>query len=412
MKKIWKFTAVVVAIIMLAGMSAISASGSDDDTITVSLRIEGIEEAMYFNEEIELAAGASIADLMEKVRTFDDAPEVVMLDSDFGAYISVIGGLEQGDYGGWSGWSCRFNDVELTSGISVNFLSDGDVVVFYYGHTYDEPFMQYPDTDISRLFSDNIILFTSVATIYDDEGIPVMTENPVDGATVTFNGKVYTTDENGEITITDKTGISGLRALQVERYDEESGVPTVLRYAPNYMIFIPFADMLDSPWYESAVIFCVQRWSWTGTDLKANLFEPRLNMNMAQLVRVLALIADVDIPETSEPWYKTELDWALENEIITEDEFDATEYITKERFIHMFYLTIAVIGEADMTIREDITDAVDFDDISEEYLEAISWAVASGVLDGTSATELVVDPQQVFFRAMVCELLFKYFLHS
>jgi len=401
-----KLLSMTLVVLLIAGMATINASATEEDTIKVSLRIEGLEQAIYYNKAIEIPAGASIADLIVALDEIDNAPDVVYNSA---WYVEEIDGLAEGDYGGWSGWSFRHNNEELTVGINEVILNDGDEVICYYGDPWGAPGMQYPVVDLSGLFDDGTIMFTSVDTDYDENWEPSLSVNPIAGATVTFNGTTYTTDESGAITITDKTGISGFKTLQIERYDEESGVPTVLRFAPDHKVFVKFADMLDDPWYENAVMFCVSEWSWTGLDLEANLFAPLANMNMAQLIRVLALIAGVDTEVQTNPWYQTELEWAQENEIVTEDEFDADGYITKERFIYMFYLTIMLIGESDMTVREDLTGAVDFDEIDEEYLEAMSWAVASGIVHGIGSGELIIDPQEEFSRAMVCQLLYNYF---
>ena len=406
MNKLRKTTAIVLAIMMLASVMALTASGDGSETVTVSLRIEGVDEMMYYNEEIKLEAGASIADLMEALNGIDGAPEVVITEA---GYVSEIGGLTDGDYGGWSGWSFHLNDVSLTSGISDYVLHEGDMVVCFYGDPWGIPGMQYPVPDISRLFSESVIAFTSIDTTYDDEFNEVLEENPVAGALVTFNGAEYTTDENGEIVIADKTGISGFRSLQIGKYDEETGLPTVLRFSPDFLLYVPFADMLDNPWYEEAVFFCVLEWSFKGADSEANLFQPLRKMNMAELVRILALVAGGEFEAETDPWYQGELEWALENGIITIDEFDADGYVEKERFIYLFYLTIESVGDSDMTVREDISDAVDYDDITQDYIEAISWAVASGLVQGSSVEERVIEPHEIFTRAMVCQLIYNYF---
>ena len=131
-------------------------------------------------------------------------------------------------------------------------------------------------------------------------------------------------------------------------------------------------------------------------------------MNMAELIRVLALIAGADVDGPAEPWYKNELNWAVENGIIAAEDFDAESFVTKEKYLYMFYLTIALSGDHDMTVRADITGAVDYDKIGADYIDAISWAKASGIVSGTSDTELIIDPAQEFTRAMICQLLYNY----
>ena len=406
MQKLKKILAVALITMLFAGFAALPATANGDDAIQVSMRIEGVDETIYYNKQIEIPSGSSIADLVETINDMGDAPDI---DYDSSWYVHKIGGLAEYDYGGWSGWSFRLNDSELMSGINENFLANGDEVICYYGDPWGEPGMQYPIVDISRLFTDSVIQFTSIDTEYDDDWTPQLFENPVAGASVSINGATYVTDESGAITIADKSGISGFRAVQIDRFDAATGVPTVLRFAPDYEIFIPFADTPDGSWYEDAVIFCVREWAYTGDDLAANTFAPLRKMSMAELIAALSRIAGVDDGAATEPWYEIPYEWALENGIITEEEFDASAYVTKEKFVCMFYLAVALAGDFDMTAATDITTAIDYNDIGEDYREALSWAVASGIVRGVGNDELIIAPQEEFTRAMVCQLLFNFF---
>jgi len=391
---------------MLAGMVSLSALAEESEAIEVSIRIEGLKETLYYDSNMKLAPGATVLDLLELLNDADDAPAIVITDSTYGAYISEIGGLAEFDYGPMSGWSYRVNDEDPAFGISMYKLENNDSVVYYYG----DPFgigMQHPVTGLSRILSEGIITFTSLDTEYDENWNATVAEKPVKDATVTFNGLTYTTNEKGEIKLENKTGLSGFRTLQIERYDE-SGVPTVLRFKPGHEVFVPFADTPAGDWYMNAIKFCVREWNYTGTDLNANLFEPMRTMTMAQLVEVLMRVAGAGEGNVTDPWYAAALEWAVANEVIAEDEFIEDSKVTKEKFIYMFYLTVALSGDYDMTVRADITGAVDYEDINAAYLEAISWAVASEIVEGTSETELVVDPFAEFTRAMVCQLLYKY----
>ena len=408
MKKIKRIIAIMLVMLMLAGISAICALADESETICVAIRIEGIGKALYYNRNFEVPEGATVLDLMEKLNETDDTPEVDIADSVYGAYIGRIGELAEMDYGPMSGWSYLVNDESPAFGISMFELSDGDSVVVYFGDPFSTG-MQYPITDLSKLYSDGIISFTSIDTEYDEEWTPIITENPVSGATVTLNSVTYTTDEDGGIKISDKTGLAGFRALQIERYDGETGVPTVLRLEPDFEMYVPFADTDDGAWYELAVMFCVREWDFQGTNLSANLFEPLRTMTMEELVTVLTRVADADIEPQTDPWYAGALEWAVENDIIAEEDFAEGAGIPKDMFLHMFYLAVALTGDQDMTVRADITGAVDYDDINEEYLEAVSWAVAMDIVQGTSDEELIIDPGFEFNRAMVCRLLYNFF---
>ena len=398
---------------------------AEDETITVSLRVEGIEKPMYYNSSITVAAGTTVAELLTAVNEMEDSPEIKISESAFGVYVSEIDGLAEFAYGDMSGWSYRVNDESPTFGINLYELKDGDEVVSFFG----DPFgigMQYPRIDISKLLSDGVIRFTSMDATYDEEWNEIRTENPVAAAIVTLDREIYTTDEDGQITIADKTGLSGFHTLQIEKYDEDSGVPTVLRFAPDRVMYVPFADTAYGAWYSDAVMFCVGEGYFVGMDAAQNLFAPLENMSMVQLFTVLSRIAGVDPAlTTGAQWYKAPLEWALENGlIIPEDELSEEEQETlisdlsvamanvsvkRENFIYLFYRTAEIVGAYDMTLRADITGAADYDDIYEDCREAISWAVAAGIIRGTSDSGLVIEPGFMINRATVCQMLYNYY---
>ena len=425
MKKLRRALAFIMTVAMLAGITAFAAPADDVDMITVSLRIEGIKESLYYNAALRIPAGSSVADLIKQVSGTDGAPKITITESTYGAYVSEIGGLAEFAYGEMSGWNYRVNNVEPSFGIGQYKLVDKDSAVIFYG----DPFgvgMQHPAADWSRLLSEGIISFSSTDTVYGPDWTPTLVERPVAGAKVLFRWDDYVTNDKGEIKVFDKTGLAGFRALQIERYDEKTGVPTVLRFAPGYEIFVPFADTITEAgpaWYDEAVRFCVREEYFIGTDFAANLFAPMRKMTMAQLVAVLFRIAGSDVDASmGEQWYVEPLIWAVANKILDVDEdvvkegigplFELTSgmNVTREEFIHMFYLTAKLVGGGyDMTVAADITRATDFKEIKGSYVEAISWAVASGIIRGTTLNELTISPKVEVNRVTVCQMLYNYY---
>ena len=429
MKKIYKILACALAIAMLSGAAMLSASAdlekeprdAGSETIHVSLRIEGAEALMYYNEAIEIPAGLTVLELME---TMDETVETLDISIDtatFGfAYVPEINGLAEFDYGGYSGWMFLVNGVSGNEGIADVVLADRDIVVFYYSDQWGAPGFQFPDTDVSRLISDGVIRFTSEDTDYDEDWNPVTATMPIVGATVGVGTEKYTTDENGEISISDVRGLSGLLPLLIEKYDEESGVPTVLRNAPGYAVYVPFADAPLGAWYDAALEFCVRDKLFIGTSAEENLFRPMDYPIISHLVTVLERIIGTNHPAL------TPLDWALANKIIDlpwadyEAQFPsdsshdigdwfAGEYVNRQQFIYMFYLTVELAGRHDMSGRADITGAIDYDWIYEGYRDAVSWAVASGIIRGTDADTLTINPNVFPTRAEVCQMLLNYY---
>ena len=410
MLKMKRAMAITVVLLLLAGMTAISALAEGSDKIIVSLRIEGIEETIFYNKAIELSAGSTVEDLMAQANKMDENLAIVATGIEWGGtYISEIAGLAEFDYTAYSGWLFRVNGVNPTVGQEAVFLESGDEVIYFYNDAWGEAGMQYPVPDLSRLYSAGIITFMSDDEVFDEDWTVSFVRNPVAGATVTFNGAVYITDENGEIVLASKAGAAGIQNLKIERYDEGTGIPTVLRLAPDFEMYVPFVDTPEDAWYDMAVMFCVSKGLFIGTDAANNLFSPMADMTMAQLVTVLARLAGVNVDAGSaDPWYALARDWAIQNGIIEDAAFEAGAFVNREVFANMFYLTAGLAGTYDMAVSADITEAVDFDDISEDCREAIAWAVASGIIHGTSDATLTISPKGVVDRATVCQMLYNY----
>jgi len=411
MKKISKTLALALAVLMLMGMTAIHTLAEENrDTITVSVRIEGIKEPMYYNKTIEIEAGATVENLLALVNGMDSTPDIVIIGGEWGAYVSSINDLTEGDYGTMSGWLYYVNGVDPVKSISFCELQDGDVVVCFFSDKFGVG-IQFPFIDLSRVYSESVISFLSEDTVYDDEWNETIVLNPVAGASVLFNGIKYTTDENGEIKITNKTGLAGLQSVLIERNDDESGVPTVLRFAPDFEIYVPFADTPENAWFGIPVEFCVSTGFFRGADNVQNLFLPKNNMTRYQLVTVLGRIAGVDVDAPSDPWYAAARDWALDSGIVNETWFEAgaDASVTREMFIQLFYHTAWLAGSYDMDVKADITIATDYDAINADYSEAVSWAVASGIIHGMDSGALTINPKEEITRAQVCQMLFNYY---
>ncbi|MGN0467915.1 MAG: DUF4430 domain-containing protein [Acutalibacteraceae bacterium] len=237
MKKTFKKT-VSVFLTCLMIFACLSASVfAADSTITVKLRIEGINKCFYYND-VEVQSGATALDVIEKADSLDDTLTVTTVESQYGSYISEINGEKEKTFKGWDGWLFRVNDVEPEVGISAYTVADKDSIVVYYGDPYGVG-MQYPVADTSKL-SDGQISFTSMDTVYDEDWNATVKEMPVtdyrliwgygDGQTI-----IITPDENGVCSIDKQYLTDGAHSVQIEK-TASNGCPLVLRFAPDYTV--------------------------------------------------------------------------------------------------------------------------------------------------------------------------------
>ncbi|MDR0862158.1 MAG: S-layer homology domain-containing protein [Oscillospiraceae bacterium] len=413
-KRILTWALAVALVLSLTGVFALAVEDDepvketrDDVTaITVSVRIEGQTENLFYNTAVRLVPVGeeplTVLDLATILNESETAPDFTFKDSGYGPYITAIGDLEEGTNAEWDGWQFRVNGISPVVGISAYELADGDSVVFYYSDEFGMGFA-FPEIDLTNIYNGNIS-FTTTVTTYDDEGTPSTAVVPVADAVVTIGDDTRTTDENGTIAL---NVFGGFRTLQIEKTDAETGIPLVLRLAPDYEIFVPFTDTEEGAWYDEAIQYNVKSGLFKGNQ--DGTFNPDGNMTLAELTQVLYRVADgVDVVG-AEFWYTGALNWAVESGLFPEESFKPDVVVQRQQFIFLFNKTIEIVGERDIEARADLTEATDYDDISGSYLEAVEWAVASGLINGTSEETLTINPKGTITRAEVCKMLQNYY---
>lgn len=241
-----KSLSVLLAVMMIFGcMSVISLAA--DKNATVSLRIEGIKDCLYYSD-VTVKEDSSVFDVLKAADEKDDTLTISSTSSEYGAYIYGINGIYAGSYTAlkWDGWLFKVNDVEPNESVSVCNVKDGDSIVFYYGDPYNTG-MQYPVADTSKL-SEGLISFASTDVVYDEFYNAIETVNPVKDYTLIWgvgNEKIeLTPDENGVCKIPYKYLTFGSHTVQIEKYDAKTGLPTVLRFAPDYSVKVSIFDAI------------------------------------------------------------------------------------------------------------------------------------------------------------------------
>ncbi|MBQ8028814.1 MAG: DUF4430 domain-containing protein [Clostridia bacterium] len=245
MKMFKKSMSIILAVLMLLASFSLASFAADE--VTVSLRIEGIDKCLYY-DDVTVEAGSSVYDVILKADEKEESLSVTSTPSLYGAYISAVNGIAAGSYTTlkWDGWSFMVNSVSPEVGVSSYTVKDGDVIVFYYADPWNTG-MQYPIINTDKL-SDGIVSFSSIDTVYDENWNAVEKECAITDYTLVwgYNGKTVeiTPDENGVCKIPYKYLTIGEHTVQIEKYDEKTSLPTVLRYAPDFSVSIGFFDGL------------------------------------------------------------------------------------------------------------------------------------------------------------------------
>ena len=162
-----------------------------------------------------------------------------------------------------------------------------------------------------------------------------------------------------------------------------------------------FDDVADNYWGAEAVDFAVSRELFAGTS--ATTFAPDTAMTRAMIVTVLARFEGVDTT-TGSTWYEAGQQWAMQNGVSDGSNMDAS--LTREQLVTMFYRYAQSKGydttQGGMAIRE----YADFEQISDYAVEAMTWAVNTGIINGTSST--TISPQGPATRAQVATILMRF----
>ncbi|MBO4934396.1 MAG: DUF4430 domain-containing protein [Clostridia bacterium] len=206
-------------------------------TMTVKLRIEGINENLFY-DDVTVSYTSDSLTVQDMIVYADEQNENLTVVGADGAspYITSINGDAAGTFSGWDGWLFTVNGIEAATGINGVNLADGDSVLFYYGDPYGVG-MQYPVIDAAEIDS-GVIRFTSNDTTYDGDWNPIVTANPVVGMTVTIGEVTFTTDEDGKIAFDNALLPAGKYSISIDK-KAENGLPLILRFAPDAEIDIP-----------------------------------------------------------------------------------------------------------------------------------------------------------------------------
>lgn len=177
---------------------------------------------------------------------------------------------------------------------------------------------------------------------------------------------------------------------------------------------IPFAfdDVSESDWFYENVRYAYENGLMLGTS--ETLFSPNMAVTRGMFVTVLYRLGSGEYSAkhgftdvSNEMYYAEAIAWAAENGIVmgmTETEFMPDNSITREQMAAII-LRYAKYRGFDVSVGEDtnILSYDDAEDISEYAIEAIQYAVGSGLIKGR--TEKTLNPKDETTRAEVAAVL-------
>jgi hypothetical protein len=172
-----------------------------------------------------------------------------------------------------------------------------------------------------------------------------------------------------------------------------------------------FSDV-SGGWYGDAVNFVSAREIMVGD---AGSFQPNQNLNRAMMAQLLFNLdsgeaegTDAGFVDVGDNWYTDAVNWAAESGIVEgygDGSFGPTDNITREQMAVFLYRYAKAKGY-DVSQRADMTGFTDSASASDWAEEAMSWAVATGLIEGMDDTTLSPDGQAT--RAQVATILMRF----
>lgn len=199
---------------------------------------------------------------------------------------------------------------------------------------------------------------------------------------------------------------------QTYAFDVVNGVTAIARF--------PFTDVVAGTWYYGAAAYAYNNGLFAG--MTPTTFAPNATMTRAMLVSVLWHLAGapapkapntfVDVPDGA--WYTDAVTWAAENGVVSGiggSRFDPSGFVTREQTAEILY-NYAHNKGYDVSARADLTAFPDAASVSGWAEEALSWANAAGLINGTVRDgQTILDPQGSASRAQVAMILMNYVEH-
>ena len=286
--------------------------------------------------------------------------------------------------------------------VQVNILSsqaqivaDGKLVV-----TYDPEVLTYVDTQPGDAWSDPEQVTLSVNP---DSGKIILAFASIDASkdgtlfTLTFSGAVQDTVIAVDGSSSYITGVGAVKDLRVDlcpsaQYVDMQNMVPVIHEAVDYMVGMGYMN-----------------------GMSGTMFGPNVELNRAMMVTMLYRMAGspettgdhpfVDVPAST--FYTQSVIWALENDITTgidDTHFAPSKPLTRQELVTFLYRFAGFMGY-DRTATTELSGYTDTDLIRPYAVDAFKWAVAEGIIRGTSETTL--DPTANTVRFQVALMIYR-----
>ena len=177
-----------------------------------------------------------------------------------------------------------------------------------------------------------------------------------------------------------------------------AGQPAQLPQNPSAGETLPFADVNANSWYYSGVKFAYEKGLMNGTG--NGTFSPNADTTRGMIVTMLARLEGVSTSGT--PWYAAGQKWAMDAGI--SDGTNMTGAITREQLAAILFRYAKQKGY-DVSKSVELNGFADANTVSGYATDAMRWAVASGLIQGSDSK---LSPKATASRAQVATILMRF----
>ena len=175
----------------------------------------------------------------------------------------------------------------------------------------------------------------------------------------------------------------------------------------------PFPDVDENDWFYDEVVYVYENGLMNGVE--NNQFAPNTATNRAMLATILYRLAGEpavsgDLPFTdveSGTWYTDAVLWAAQNGIVNglgENTFAPMNTLTREQLVTMLYRYAEAEGY-DVSAAADLSGYPDAGKVQPYAQEAMTWAVAEGIVEGMDGN---LNPAGSATRAQIATILMRF----
>lgn len=175
-----------------------------------------------------------------------------------------------------------------------------------------------------------------------------------------------------------------------------------------------FVD-LDGHWAKDSALRSVSLGLFSGTS--ATTFSPDMTMSRAMMAMVFYRMAgspavsgtDSFTDTAKDSWYSTAVTWAAQQGVISgygDGRFGPDDPVTREQMVTILH-SYAESCKYNVTAQKDLSAFTDAGQISSFAVESMRWAVAEGLVTGTSASTL--SPLDAVSRGQAATILVQFY---